>query len=175
MKKQYQKDVEKTIPTALQQGILGWEVDDVKITLIAGEDHEMHTKSNDFSIATPMGIMDGLQKAKITLLEPILTFKIKVPSEFIGKINSELINLRATIKNSEIIDEKVIITGTIPLATSLEFPIKLSSMTSGKAKLNTKFLNYQKCDISLGETREYKGISPLDRAKYILKARKALS
>jgi len=175
VKKHYQNDVEKTIPTALQQGILGWEVDDLKITLIEGEDHEMHTKSNDFAIATPMGIMDGLTKAKMTLLEPILSFKIKAPSDFVGKINSELIRLRAQINSSEIIANKVIISGEIPLATSLNFPIKLSAITSGKAKLNTLFLKYQKCDVSLGKTRDFKGISPLDTAKYILKARKALS
>ena len=175
VKKQYQKDVEKTIPKSLKQGVLGWQVDDVKITLIAGEDHEMHTKSNDFAIATPMGIMDAFTKVKMSLLEPILSFKIKAPIDFIGVINSELIKLRAKIENSEIKDTKVTILGEIPLATSLEFPIKLSSITSGKAKLNTQFLKYQKCDVSLGKTREYKGISPLDTAKYILKARKALS
>jgi ribosomal protection tetracycline resistance protein len=175
IKKQYQKDVQKTIPYALQQGILGWEVDDIRITLIDGEDHEMHTKSNDFSIATPMGILDGLNKAKMTLLEPILSFKIKTPNDFIGKINSELINLRAAIKSSEISTNNIIIQGEIPLATSLDFPIKLSIITGGKAKLSTQFLKYQKCDINLGKTRKYKGISPLDTAKYILKARKALS
>jgi ribosomal protection tetracycline resistance protein len=175
VKKQYQNDVKKTIPTALKQGVLGWEVDDIKITLIEGEDHEMHTKSNDFAIATPMGIMDGLSKAKMTLLEPVLSFKIKTPEQYIGNIQSELVKLRAKITLSEALENKVIIAGEIPLATSLEFPIKLSSITSGKAKLNTKFLKYQKCDSSLGKTRDFKGISPLDTAKYILKARKALS
>ena len=175
VKKQYQNDVKKTIPTALKQGILGWEVDDVKITLIEGEDHEMHTKSNDFAIATPMGIMDGLSKAKMTLLEPILNFKIKTPNEFIGNIQSELVRMRAKIVLSEAIDNKVIIKGEIPLATSINFPIKLNSITSGKAKLNTQFLKYQKCNVSLGKTRDFKGISPLDTAKYILKSRRALS
>ena len=174
VKKQYQSDVRKTIPESLKQGILGWEVDDVKITLIEGEDHVMHTKSNDFAIATPMGIMDGLTKAKMTLLEPVLSFKIKALSIHIGKINSELISLRAKIDTSEIVGNNVIISGEIPLATSLKFPIKLSSISSGKAKMNTQFLKYQKCSIDLGKTREYKGINPLDTAKYILKARKAL-
>jgi len=57
----------------------------------------------------------------------------------------------------------------------LQFAVKLSALTSGKAKLNTSFSHYDTCDISLGKTRAYKGISPLDTAKYILKARKALS
>ena len=175
IKQHYQNDVKKSLPTALRQGVLGWQVDDVIITLIEGEDHEAHTKSNDFAIATPMGIMDGLIKAKMTLLEPILSFKITAPESSLGNITSELLKRRATSSNPEIAAGKLRITGEIPVATSLDFLTKLSALTSGKAKLNTQFLNYQACDIALGKTQDYKGISPLDRAKYILKARKALS
>jgi len=174
IKQHYQNDVKKTIPTALQQGVLGWQVDDIIITLIEGEDHEMHTKSNDFAIATPMGIMDGLTKAKMTLLEPILAFKILAPDNFLGSITSELIKRRATMDNPEIFDQTLRLTGLIPVATSLDLVTKLSALTSGKAKINTQFKTYQSCAVDLGKTRDYKGISPIDRAKYILKARKAL-
>ncbi len=175
IKKQYQNDVRKTIPKALQQGILGWQVTDIIITLIEGEDHEAHTKSNDFAIATPMGIMDGLQKAEMGLLEPILSYKIKTPDAFLGKIASELHKMRASIQGPEIINGSTKIWGEIPLATALKFPIKLNALTEGKAKYNAHFSHYDSCDISLGKTRAYKGISPLDTAKYILKARRALS
>ncbi len=174
IKKQYQNDIEKAIPFALQQGVLGWQVDDIKITLIEGEDHEAHTKSNDFTIATPMGIMEGLTHSKSTLLEPILSFKIIAPEEFLGSLLSELLKLRAEFNSPEIEQNKCKITGKIPLATSINFPIKLSSLTSGKGKIITHFLQYEPCDVKLGKTREYKGISPLDTSKYILKARKAL-
>lgn len=175
IKQQYQNDVEKSIPFALKQGILGWQVDDIKITLIEGEDHVAHTKSNDFAIATPMGIMDGLTKSKSTLLEPILSFKIVAPEEYLGAIASELTKIRAEIQTHIIENGRCKLIGEYPLATSLDFSIKLSSITSGKGKLSAKFLTYQICDVSLGKTRDYKGISPLDTSKYILKARKALS
>jgi len=174
IKKQYQKDVEKSIPKSLQQGILGWEVDDVKITLISGEDHEVHTKSNDFFIVTSMGIMEGLKEAKMTLLEPFLHFKIIAPEAFLGKITSLLIKCRAELNSPIINDNKMQITGKFPVATTLDLPIKLSAITSGKAKIRTWFAEYKICPVHLGKTRNYKGISPLDRAKYILKARKAL-
>jgi len=174
IKKQYQNDVEKSIPFALQQGVLGWQVDDIKITLIEGEDHEAHTKSNDFTIATPMGIMEGLTHSESTLLEPILSFKITASEEFLGALISELLKLRAEFDSPEIENGQCKIVGEIPLATSINLPITLSSLTSGKAKIITHFLKYKTCDVSLGKTREYKGISPLDTAKYILKARKAL-
>lgn len=174
IKKQYQNDVEKAIPFSLQQGVLGWQVDDIKITLIEGEDHEAHTKSNDFTIATPMGVMEGLTHSESTLLEPILSFKITAPEEFLGSLISQLLKLRAEFESPEIDNSFCKIQGEIPLSTSINLPIKLSSLTSGKAKIITHFLKYKKCDVSLGKTREYKGISPLDTAKYILKARKAL-
>ena len=174
IKKQYQNDVQKAIPFALKQGILGWQVDDVKITLIEGEDHEAHTKSNDFTIATPMGIMDGLSKSEPILLEPIFSFKIMAPEEYLGVIASELHKIRAEIKTHSIENGRCKLLGDVPLSTSIDFPIRLSSITSGKAKIITNFSSYQTCDIALGKTREYEGISPLDTAKYILKARKAL-
>jgi len=148
--------------------------DDIKITLIEGEDHEAHTKSNDFAIATPMGIMEGLTHSESTLLEPILNFKIIAPDEFLGSLISELLKLRAEFNSPEIENDKCKITGEIPLATAINFPIKLSSLTSGKGRIITHFSQYKPCDVSLGKTREYKGISRLDTAKYILKARKAL-
>ena len=174
VKQQYQNDVAKTIPTALKQGILGWQVDDVKITLTEGEDHEMHTKSNDFAIATPMGIMEGLTHSESTLLEPILSFRISAPEENLGVLVSELIKLRAELESPVIENGQCKLKGEIPLATSINFPIKLSSLTSGKGKIISKFSAYKSCDKSLGKTRDFKGISPLDTAKYILKARKAL-
>lgn len=174
IKQHYQNDVEKAIPTALKQGILGWQVDDVRITLIDGEDHEVHTKSNDFTIATPMGIMDGLQKSEPILLEPVLHFTISAPDEFLGNLISELTKMRAEISQPEIENNICKISGEIPLSEQLDFPVKLQAITGGKAKYITKFSTWKECPVEYGKTRPYSGISPLDTAKYILKARKAL-
>ena len=60
------------------------------------------------------------------------------------------------------------------MATSLDFPVKLSSRSGGKARISTNFSGYRACTDEQGVIRPYKGISPLDTAKYILKARKAI-
>ena len=121
-----------------------------------------------------MGIMEGLKLAKMTLLEPFMHFKITAPETFLGKITSLLIKSRAELKSPLIMDNTVQISGEFPVATTLDLPTKLSSITSGKAKIRTWFSSYKTCPTHLGKIREFKGISPLDRAKYILKARKAL-
>jgi len=170
----YQNEVERTIPNALKQGIKGWEVTDIKITLIEGEDHQVHSNPGDFIVATPMGIMDGLTNTDTTLLEPLISFKISATEDLLGAITSDITQMRGTFESPEMENGKFILSGILPVATSLDFPVRLSSRSGGKAKISTKFHGYQKCANELGQTREYKGISPLDTSKWILKARKAL-
>lgn len=174
VKQKYQNEVERTISEALKQGPLGWEVTDLKITMIEGEDHEVHSRPSDFVIATPMGIMAGLVNTSTQLLEPMLKVKISSEEEHLGKIMSQLIKMRADLESPEIIGEKVNIEAIVPLATSLKLPVLVSSITGGKGKYSGIFHSYRECSLKEGVKRDFKGISPLDTAKYILKARKAL-
>jgi len=170
----YQNEVERTIPLALQQGIKGWEVTDIIITLIDGEDHEMHTHPGDFTVATPMGIMDGLVNSGTTLLEPMISFNISATEDLLGSITSDITQMRGSFESPEMEKGSFRLKGLLPLATSLDYPVKLSSRSGGKAKISTQFHSYRECTDDDGVCRAFKGISPLDTAKYILKARKAL-
>ena len=174
IQQKYQNEVERTIPLALKQGIKGWEVTDVKITLIEGEDHVMHSRPGDFVVATPMGIMNGLQNTGTTLLEPLNTFRITAPDDLLGTVTSDITQMRGSFNSPEIYEGKFVLTGLLPVATSLDYSVKLSSRSGGKARISTHFYGYQPCTDEQGVIRAYKGISPLDTAKYILKARKAL-
>jgi len=169
----YQNEVKRTIPKALEQGIKGWEVTDIKITLIEGEDHEMHSRPGDFMIATPMGLLKGLKEADTKLLEPILKFRISAPEEFLGKIAGELNQLRAVFANPEFDDGKFHLEGEAPAATTMDFNIRLSSLTGGKGKVKFSFSGYQDCPEEEGYERAFKGVNPLDESQWILHARGA--
>jgi len=169
----YQNEIERSIPNALAQGILGWEVTDVKITLIKGEDHNVHSRPGDFNLATPMGIMQGLKAGRTHLLEPILSFEIKADESLLGKITSELSTRRATFDTPQFMDDTFSLKGRIPVATSLDFSIKLNTITSGKVRLRLQFYGYDTCPKDEGTIREYKGVNPLDEAQWILHRRGA--
>ncbi len=171
----YQNEIERTIPQALLQGPLGWEVTDLNITLIGDEDHNIHSRAGDFAVATPMAIMKGLKESGTKLLEPILEYSITANEDKLGSIVGSLTQLRAEIGIPTIENEKFSLTGKIPVATSIDYSTKFSSLTGGKGKFATKFHGYKECRIELGETTPFRGVNPLDRAKYILKARKAIS
>ena len=171
--KKYQNEIQRTIPRALKQGIKGWEVTDLKITLIQGEDHEVHSRPGDFILATPMGIMRGLEASGTEFLEPVMDFKIKAPEEMLGKIVSDLTQMRARIGSPSFSSGYFILDGVVPAATSLGYSIQLSSLTSGKGRLVLKFKGYEPCPDSEGVLRPYKGVSPLDESKWILHQRGA--
>ena len=139
-----------------------------------GEDHEVHSHPGDFVVATPMAIMNGLVNSNTKFLEPYHHFKIKAPQDLLGAITGDIIQLRGSFTSPEIHQNNFILEGEFPVATSLDFPVKLSSRSGGKAKITTSFAGYRECPDEFGLIRPYKGISPLDEAKYILKARKAL-
>ncbi|RSC92778.1 GTP-binding protein [Tenacibaculum singaporense] len=169
----YQNEIARTIPKALEQGLLGWEVTDVKITLIKGEDHNVHSRPGDFNLATPMGIMKGLQAGGTHLLEPLVRFEIKTNEEFLSKIISELTTRRATINSPTFHNEMMHLTGTIPVGTSLDLSIKLNTICSGRIRLRMVFHGYDVCPEGEGKSRDFKGVNPLDEAQWILHRRGA--
>ncbi len=175
IKSKYQHEVARTIPHALEQGIKGWEVTDIVITMIDGEDHEIHSRPSDFIIATPMGIMNGLQHCDTNLLEPVMNFSLTVPEEKSGRAMSDITRMRGRFSPPEFKNGLAIIKGQVPAATSSNYQMEVSSYTSGKGIFFTSFYRYEDCPPGEGAIRSYRGISPLDRSKYILKARKAIT
>ncbi|MCG8753246.1 GTP-binding protein, partial [Tenacibaculum finnmarkense] len=63
--------------------------------------------------------------------------------------------------------------GKIPVATSLDFSIKLNTISSGKLRLRLQFYGYDVCPKNEGTHRDYKGVNPLDEAQWILHRRGA--
>ena len=170
----YQKEVERTIAGALKQGIKGWEVTDLKVTLAEGEDHSVHSRAGDFAVATPMGIMNGLVNTGTTLLEPMIRVQINATDDLLGVITSDITRMRGSFESPVMDNDRFTLQAILPLATSLDFPVKLSSRSGGKARISTRFWGYSECTDEQGVIRPFRGISPLDTAKYILKARRAL-
>jgi ribosomal protection tetracycline resistance protein len=175
IKQKYQNEIIRNLPEAVHQGPRGWEVTDIKITLTEGSDHVLHSRPGNFRLATNIAILRGLTDIGTTLLEPFLTFRITAPEEFVGKVSSDIITMRGTLEPAEMADGRFTLKGRVPLATSLDYAMRLSSQTGGKATLSAHFDGYEPCADELGIIRPYKGICPLDRSKYILKMRGAIT
>ncbi|MDF2541496.1 MAG: TetM/TetW/TetO/TetS family tetracycline resistance ribosomal protection protein [Herbinix sp.] len=170
----YQNHVKTSVFETLKQGLYGWEVTDLKVTLIYGEHHIMHTHPMDFFLATPMAVMNGLVNTGTTLLEPMITMKINAQEEFLGKIIGDLVQMRGEFEAPVIRGSSFQVEAHLPVATSLEYPIKLAMLTSGRAVISSRFAGFSPCPLELGATTKRRGVDPLDRAKWILSKRNAL-
>jgi ribosomal protection tetracycline resistance protein len=155
--------------------MLGWEVTDLKITLADGEHHTIHTHPLDFYVATPMALMDGLRNTGTTLLEPILRVKIRAGEEFLGKILSDITRMRGEFDSPVIEGTTFTLEALIPASTSLEFPLRIASLTHGTALYSSDLAFYKPCPLELGATTPRRGPNPLDRSKWILYARGAMT
>lgn len=174
VKLKYQKEIENNLNKILEQGIYGWNVTDLKITFVEGEDHVMHSRTGDFAAATAMALMKGFCNANVTLLEPMINYRISVPEDISGKILNDIIQMRGSFDNPTVHNGTFTVEGKLPVATSLEYAVDLGIISSGKGIISTRFAGYEPCPLELGAVRERVGVNPLDRAKYILYVRNAL-
>jgi ribosomal protection tetracycline resistance protein len=169
----YQNEVKRAIPWALRQGIKGWEVTDINITLIAGEEHIVHSNPGDFLLATPMGVLRGIEAADTDLLEPMYAFQIKAKQELLGAIASDVNQMNGQI-NAPIFDgDFFTLTGRVPVAEAMDYGIKFNATTSGKGRLKLTLDGYEKTSTSEEKIRAFKGVSPLDESQWILHNRGA--
>jgi len=146
---------------------LGWGVSRPTFTATA--------IAGDFKLATDMAILKALVATDTKLLEPMLAFRITAPAASLGKVTGDVVNMRGTFEPAAFDGDRFVLRGRLPLASSMDYAIRLSSITAGRGAFSTWFDGYQDCPPGLGMTRAYKGISPLDRAKYILWWRGALT
>ncbi|MDL2234273.1 TetM/TetW/TetO/TetS family tetracycline resistance ribosomal protection protein, partial [Ruminococcaceae bacterium OttesenSCG-928-L11] len=164
----YQNHVEVTVPETLRQGLLGWEVTDLQVTLIGGGDHHIHTHPLDFFLATPIAVMKALQNAGTTLLEPISRLRLTAGEEFSGKLIGDILAMRGDFDSPVIRDGKVELEALVPVATSMDYAIRFASLTSGKGVIKSDFSGYRECPKELGAVAKRRGINPLDRDQWIL-------
>lgn len=170
----YQKHIQRSFMESLEQGLYGWEVCDLRATLADGEHHTIHTHPLDFFVATPMALMNGLYNTGTIILEPWLLVRINADETLSGRIMNDIIAMRGKFDTPVTQKSNVTVEAELPAATSLGYPIKLASMSGGKATWSVRFNGYRDCLPQFAQSTPRRGINPLDRAKWILQARGAL-
>lgn len=169
----YQSHIRTSFNRCLEQGLYGWEVTDFKCTLIGGEHHTIHTHPLDFFVCTPMAFMNTLTQTGSTILEPLLKIRVTAPEDFSGKIFSEIVKMGGEYDTPVIRSGMITVESVVPVATSMNFPEKLATITSGRAILSQTFYGYRECNDSEEHINPRNGVNPLDRSKWILYARGA--
>ena len=131
--KEYIGPIENGIREAMENGILaGYEMVDIKATLVDGSYHEVDSSEMAFKIAGSMAFKEGAAKAKPVLLEPIMKIEVTVPDEYMGDVMGDVNSRRGRIEGMEARGNAQIIRGFVPLSEMFGYATDLRSKTQGR-------------------------------------------
>ena len=131
--KEYIKSVEEGIKDAARAGIVaGYELVDFKVRLIDGSYHEVDSSEMAFKIAGSMALKAAAEKAKPTVLEPVMSVEVTAPDEYLGDVLSTLNSRRGQIKNLEDRKGVKVVDADVPLSEMFGYATTLRSATQGR-------------------------------------------
>ncbi len=132
--KQYIPGVETGVREYLQKGPLGFPVVDIDVTLTDGSHHSVDSSEQAFKQAARIAMTQGMNECNPVLLEPVVTIKVSVPSEFTSKALQLITGRRGQILGYESISGWKgwdTVSGYLPQAEMHNFIIELRSLTLG--------------------------------------------
>jgi len=136
--------VEKGIVGAMEEGVLsGNHVVDVRAILYDGSFHDVDSSEMSFKIAGSKAFKDACSKAKMILLEPIMSVDIHIPSQYMGDITGSLNSKRGRIMGMEEEGDLKKITAQVPIAEMFKFSNELRSITGGRGSFEMDFSHYE--------------------------------
>ena len=151
--KEYIPCVDQGIQGAMQSGVLaGYQVVDVKVTLIDGSYHEVDSSEMAFKICGSMAFKEACEKAGPTLLEPIMKVVVTAPDEYMGDVMGDVNARRGQIVGSDIRNGAAVIEANVPLSTMFGYATDLRSKTQGRATYSMEPSHYVELPKSLQET-----------------------
>ena len=151
--KEYIPCVDQGIQGAMQSGVLaGYQVVDLKVTLIDGSYHEVDSSEMAFKICGSMAFKEACEKAGPTLLEPIMKVVVTAPDEYMGDVMGDINARRGQIVGSDIRNGAAVIEAHVPLASMFGYATDLRSKTQGRATYSMEPSHYVELPKNLQET-----------------------
>jgi elongation factor G len=151
--RQFIKPVSEGIRDAMRRGFLaGYELVDIKASLVFGSYHEVDSDERSFHIAGSLAFQDALKKAKPVLLEPIMKVEVVTPEEYMGAVNGDLNRRRGQIEKMEPRPGNVsVVTAFVPLSEMFGYTTDLRSSTQGRATSSMHFERYAEAPRNVAE------------------------
>ncbi len=134
--------VESGVKKAMESGVMGAKVVDVKVILYDGKYHPVDSSNLAFEIAGSLAFKDAEGKADPYLLEPIYELEVTVPEEFMGDVIGDINARRGKILGMDSQGRYQVIRANVPLAELYKYSSTLRSITKGRGTYTMRFSHY---------------------------------
>jgi elongation factor G len=135
--------IEKGIIEAAQSGaVAGYPLVDFRVTLIDGSYHAVDSDEHSFRAAGRKAFRNAMEKARPTLLEPIMDVEVFCPMEVSGDIMGDLNSRRGRVSGMDMRGKQQVIKAQVPLSEMLDYQSKLNSITQARGSYHMQFSHY---------------------------------
>lgn len=142
---EYYASCEKGMNDAMAEGALvGCEVEGVRVVLQDGASHAVDSSDLAFRICMANAIRDTMKRASPSVLEPVMTVEVDIPSEFQGAVTASLSRRMGMIQSSDMNDDGsgLKIECQVPLANMFGYSTELRSLTQGKGEFTMEYFQH---------------------------------
>jgi len=142
--REYVAAVERGVRDSLPMGVLaGYEILDVRVTLIEAQQHETDSSDLAFENAGRLAFEEACKAAGPIMLEPMMKLQVSVPEDFFGVVSGDLAARRGLIEDTESRGQYRIIHGLAPLSELFQYATKLRTLTQGRASYSMEPYAYE--------------------------------
>ncbi len=136
--------IEKGVRQVIEQGaIAGYPMQDIKVSVYDGKHHPVDSKEVAFVTAAKRAFIDAVNKAKPTLLEPVVDMEVTVPSSAMGDVTGDLSGKRGRIQGTDMLPgDMAMIRAIVPLAEVSNYQGQLKSVTGGQGTFSMELSHY---------------------------------
>jgi len=123
--------------------LIGFPIVGVEVDLDDGSYHDVDSSYMAFKICAMAAMREVYQKAKPTVLEPIMKLETTVPDEYQGAAVGQINQRRGVIINTTAFEGNAVIEAEVPLTEMFGYSTDLRSATKGKGEFSMEFAKYQ--------------------------------
>ena len=150
--KEYIPAIDNGIRDAMNSGVIaGYQVLDIKVTLLDGSYHEVDSSEMAFKVAGSMAFKDAMKRADPVLLEPIMKVDVTTPDDYMGDVIGDLNSRRGKIEGMDAIAGAQNIHAFVPLSEMFGYATDLRSSTQGRAVYSMQPSHYEPVPKSVQE------------------------
>lgn len=150
--REYIPAVQNGIEEALKNGVLaGYQVVDVKATIVDGSYHDVDSNEMAFKIAASMAVKGAGEKCKPVILEPIMKVEVTVPEEYMGDVMGDINSRRGRIEGMDTRHGAQIIRAKVPLSEMFGYSTTLRSRTQGRGVYSMEISHYEEVPKSISD------------------------
>jgi len=135
--------VEKGFKQAMAGGIQAdYPAQNIGVRLFDGSYHDVDSDAFSFELCAKLAFRRSAQRAKPTILEPIMDVEVITPEEYMGDVIGDLNGRRGIIGKMDTNKEGSVVTAKVPLSAMFGYTTDLRSLTQGRATSSMEFAEY---------------------------------